>query len=132
MITIELNLKNEIHRIELQDEILFNSLLSRNKKLIKRMIKTVNPLYKISDTFFDIVNKYVDITESGNSLYGGLIVRTSLAEFAVLYLENTDPDEDYIVEVIGDYLYDLGEKFLETVEINKIEVDKSLFMSAFK
>lgn len=132
MITLELNLKNVIHKIELQDEILFNSLLCQNEKLIKKIIKTVQPLYKINDSSFEIINRFVEVTESGNSLYGGLIVRTAFDEFAVLFLENTFPDDDYIIRIIGNYLHDVGENISRTVTINKIEIDKTLFLKAFK
>ena len=132
MITIELNLKNQTRKIELQDDVLFNALLSQNDNMIRKLIKMAHPLYKISDAFFDIVNRYVHVTDEGSTLYGGLIVRTGFDEFAVLYLENASLDDDYIVELVEGYLHDTGENISMTVNINKIEIDRLLFLRALK
>lgn len=132
MITIELNLKEQIKRISLKDEILFNALLSQNDEMIKRLIKSFSPLYKISDAFYDIVNRFVDVTDEGESLYAGLIVRTSFDEFVVLYLEDSIVDEDYLMRLIEEYIHDTGENVNRTVTINKMEIDKDVFLKAMK
>ncbi len=132
MIKLELKLNGKSRKVKLPDEILFNSLLSQNTKAIKHLIKIALPLCKISPVFFDIVNKYIDVTEDGHCLYGGLIVRTGLDEFAVLYLENTQPQDDYIIELVEQYLRSSGENLSLTVDINKIEIDKALFLRAMK
>lgn len=132
MIKLELNIKEQTRTIELADEILFNALLSQNQKLICKLIKTIHPLYKISDAFFDIVTKRVDINAEGKTLYGGFIVRTSFDNFAVLYLKDTEVDDDYIVSIVDEYLKDTGENVSMTVNINKFEIDKPLFLKAMR
>lgn len=132
MITLEMNFKDETRKINLKEEILFNALLSKNDKLIKKLIKHNHPFYKISGDFYEVVNKYVDIKEDGSTLYGGLIVRTSFDTFAVLYLEDTEVDDDYIIKTIDEFIHDTGENIARTVTVNKIEITHSLFIKVTK
>ena len=103
MITLEMNFKDETRKINLKEEILFNALLSKN-----------------------------DIKEDGSTLYGGLIVRTSFDTFAVLYLEDTEVDDDYIIKTIDEFIHDTGENIARTVTVNKIEITHSLFIKVTK
>ena len=60
-------------------------------------------------------------------MYAGLIIRTSLEEFVVLFLKDSDPDDDYIVQILDEYTKDLDEKISDAITINKIEISKDLF-----
>lgn len=132
MISIEVKTKNSTKRIELSNGILFNSLLCQNEVLVRKLIKEVHPFYKINKTFFEIINKFVDLNEEGRDIYGGLIVRTGFSDFAVLYLENTAVDDDYIVKIIGEYIRDIGENVERTIIINKMELRLSSLLRIFK
>ena len=132
MIMLELNMKNHTRKIMLKDEMLFNALLSQNTTLIKKLIKCKYPSYKIDETQFDVVNRYVEVAENGTALYAGLIIRTSLDEFVVLFLKESDPDDDYIVQILDEYTKDLDEKISDAITINKIEISKDLFFRAMR
>lgn len=132
MIMLDLKLGNTDGKVKIKDEVLFNAILSKNPKLIKKLIKSIHPLYKISDDFFEIVNTYVDFTRNGVSLYSGLVVRTGLIDYAVLYLENTTLDEEYLVEVVNDFINDTGDYTPTEININKFEINKKVFMSIIK
>lgn len=132
MVTIDLNLNSKLKKVSIKDDILFNALLSKNHKLIKKFIKSYNPLYKISDAFFEIVNNFVDFTDKGVSLYAGLIVRTGLCEYAVLYLENSTVDEEYMIKLIDEYINDVGDYRPKEVNINKFEIKRDTFLHTLK
>lgn len=130
MIKIDLKIKDREDVLCIKDEVLFNALLSQKPEFIKKLIKTMSPLYRIKSTFFEIVNPFVDIDAGGNSLYAGLIVRTDYASYAVLYLENTVVDEDYMVGLITNFIHDLGEMSEVEIDINTFEVDKKTFLKS--
>ena len=132
MITLDLNIDNKMQKVKIKDEILFNSLLVDHKELIKNLIKVMCPSYDLHEAFFDIVNKFVDFTKEGVSLYPGLIVRTSLNEYAVLYLEGVDIDEEYMIVLIKEYIHDIGDYDPKEININKFEIDKKTFLKTLK
>lgn len=132
MITIELNLDKKFDKVKIGDEILFNALVGNNHKLIKKCIKSVWPLYKISDVFFEVVNNFVDFDNKGVSLYGGLIVRTGLVDYAILYLEGSNIDEEYMVKVIDEYIRDTMDYFPEEVNIDKFEIKREVFLNTLR
>ncbi len=132
MITIELNLDKKFEKVKVNDNVLFNALLGKNPKMIKKYIKSIHPLYKISDTFFEIINNFVDFDKSGVSLYAGLIVRTGLTDYTVLYLEGSSLDEEYMVKLIDDYIKDTMDYVPKEVNINKFEIKKELFLSTLR
>ncbi len=132
MITLELNLKGKNEKVEIKDEILFNALLSQNENLVKRLIRGAKGDYEIDEEYFDVVSEYVDVDESGVTLYGGYIARTGKDAFAVLYLEDAEVDDDYIVTLIEEYVRTSKDDIAKEIDINKIEVDKSLFLKVTK
>ncbi len=132
MITIELNLNKNFDKVKLSDDILFNSLVSKNHKLIKKYIKSIAPLYKISDTFFEVVNNFVDFDNEGVSLYGGLIIRTGLEDYAILYLENANLDEEYMIKIIDDYIKDTMDYLPTAINVSKFEIKKEIFINTLK
>ncbi len=132
MITLDLKVDNTKSKVKIKDEILFNAVLAKNPKLIKKLIKSIHPFYKIHKDFFEIVNTYVDFTKNGVSLYPGLIVRTGLIDYAVLYLEDVFVDEEYLIKVIDDYVKDFGYCHFKEININKFEINKKVFVSIIK
>ncbi len=132
MVTIELNLDKRFDKVKINDDILFNALLGKNHALIKKYIKFVSPFYKISDAFFEVVNNFVDFDDNGVSLYAGLIVRTGLSDYAILFLEGSTLDEEYMVKVIDDYIKDTMDYVPEEVNVNKFEVKREIFLSTLK
>lgn len=132
MITLDLNVKGKSGSWYIKDEILFNAILSKNTQLIKKFIKSIHPLYKITNTLFEIVNNYVDFSDECLSLYCGLIVRTGLRDYAVLYLEGTSIDEDYMINLIDEYIHDIGERIPKEVNVCKFEINKKAFLHATK
>ncbi len=132
MITLDLNIDNKMQKVKIKDEILFNSLLVEHKELIISLIKVMCPSYDLHDAFFDIVNKFVDFTKEGISLYPGLIVRTSLNDYAVLYLEGIDIDEEYMISLINEYIHDIGDYDPKEININKFKNKKKTFLKTLK
>lgn len=132
MITLDLNVNSKFQKIKIKDDILFNAVLAEHPKIIKKIIKEMSFSYSISEAFFTIVNKFVDFNENGESLYPGLIIRTGIRDYAVLYLENSNIDEEYMIKLIQEFIYDAGDINPKEVNINKFEVDKKTFLSAIK
>ncbi|HBA37907.1 MAG TPA: hypothetical protein DCY94_04215, partial [Firmicutes bacterium] len=132
MITIDLNLNNKTKKVSIKDDILFNALLAKNKKIIKKLIRSIKPFYKISDAFFEIVNNFVDFSPGGKSLYAGLIVRVGLCKYAVLYLESSRIDEEYMISLIDSYIHDVGDYRPGEVEVDKIEIKREAFINILK
>jgi len=132
MITLDLKVNNKLNKVKIKDEVLFNALLSKNTSLIKKLIKIEAPFYKISDAFFDIVNTYVDFTKDGISLYGGLIVRTNICRYAVLYLKESIIDEEYMIKLIDDYIHDIGDYMPKKIDIDKFSINKHTFLKTLK
>lgn len=129
MVTIDLKLNEHLEKVNIKDEILFNAVLCENPKLIKKIIKSIYPLYRISKAFFEIVNTFVDFTNDGDSLYIGLVVRTSLEDYAVLYLEDTQVNEELLIKVIEDYIHDKGDHQPREININKFEIKHKVFLT---
>jgi len=132
MVTIELNVDKRFDKVKINDNILFNALLGKNHQLIKKYIKSISPFYKISDAFFEVVNNFVDFDSNGVSLYGGLVIRTGLSDYVILYLEGSTLDEEYMVKVIDDYIKDTMDYVPEEVNVNKFEVRRELFLSTLR
>lgn len=129
MINLDLNLRKTKQKIKIKDEVLFNALLSKNPKLIKKLIKSIRPFYKISDAFFEIVNTFVDFTLDGVSIYTGLIVRTGLDDYAVLHLEGVPLDEEMMLKIIDVYIKDTGDHTPIEINVNKFEINRKVFLS---
>ncbi len=130
MIKLDLKLDGKIQKVQLKDEVLFNSILRMNTTLIKKFIKSIHPTYKISSAFFQIVNNYIDFTSNGVSIYVGLIVRTGLDDYAVLYLEGSHIEEEYMLKIIDEFIRDTGDHTPKEININKFEVRKELFLAS--
>ncbi len=113
-------------------EILFNVIISKDLKIIKKIIKRIDPSYKISDEFLQIINNFVDIDKSGLASYPGLIVRTSIQDYAILYLEDSKLDEDYIVDLITEFIIDRDDYISKEFNITKFIVKKTTFLEIIK
>ncbi len=132
MITIDLKIKEKLDHVHIKDDVLFNAILSEHPTLIKKLIRSIDPFYKISRNFFEIVNNYVDFKSDGTSMYAGLIVRTGLTKYAVLYLGGSEIDEEYMIYLIDEYIHDLGDYIPKTVDIDRFEIDNKDFIAAIK
>lgn len=132
MITLEINLDKNLRKVQIKDAVLFNAILSRSDKLIKKIIKSVDSSYVINNSFFEIINNFIDFDDEGVSLYGGLIVRTSLEEYAVLFLEHSNLDEEYMLSLINQYIKDVGDHIPKEVNVYKFEVQKEVFLQVIK
>jgi hypothetical protein len=132
MITLDLKINDKIQKVQIKEDILFNAILAEHPKMIKKLIKTMCLSYKVSDAFFAIVNKFVDFNGDGISLYPGLIVRTGLDDYAVLYLEGAVIDEEYMLKLIHEYAYNDGDHKINEINVNYFEINKSDFLNAIK
>lgn len=132
MITLNLKINDNFKKIAVKEELIFNAILSEHPKAIKSLIKTILPTYKINTSLFNIVNRFIDFNDELVSIYPGLIVRTGLSDFAVLFLENTIINEEYMVTLIQEYIYDVGNFSPSEININKFEISKSAFLKATK
>lgn len=132
MLCLDLNVDEKTKKIKLREDALFNAFLGTHPDIIKKVIKSILPAYKVHEDFFALINGFVDFDEKGNSIYPGLIVRTGLFDFAVLYLENTYIDQEYMLYLIREYLEDIADGKPLEININQIEIDKSTFLEAIK
>lgn len=132
MITLDIKIDEKLKSIKIKEDVLFNAILIDQPKSIKKIIKNINSTYKISNDFFEVLNKFIDFTDDGVSLYPGLIIRTGLYDYAILYLENAKLDEEYMLDIIREYIYDVGHHNYHTINLNKFEVDKTTFLECTK
>ena len=126
-------MKNE--KIELKNitkELLFNVIISKDLNIIKKIIKNIDSSYKINNEFLQIINGFIDLDKNGFIKYPGLIVRTSIQDYAVLYLEDTKLDEDYIIKLITEYVIDRDDFISKEFNITKFMVKKSSFINIIK
>ena len=126
-------MKNE--KIELNNitkELLFNVIISKDLNIIKKIIKNIDSSYKINNEFLQIINGFIDLDKNGFIKYPGLIVRTSIQDYAVLYLEDTKLDEDYIIKLITEYVIDRDDFISKEFNITKFMVKKSSFINIIK
>lgn len=131
MITLDLNIKGSNDTWHVKDEILFNAIIGKDKDLIRKLIKSIHPLYRVKDNFFEVINNFVDFDSNNVSLYCGVIVRTNMFDYAVLYLEDTEIDEEYLISLIDEYIHDIGET-PEEVNVTKFIIDRTSFLSSLK
>jgi len=130
MITLELDIKKNI--INLKEEVLLNVFLSKKPDEIKKLIESKRFGYKVSSSFFDIVNNFIDFDDDGTSKYAGLIVRTNLEDYVVLYLDGTSPDEDYMNSLIEEYIKDIGNFKPKKTNVIKIALKNKDIFRYFK
>lgn len=130
MITLDLNVGDVLKKVKIKEDVLFNAMLAEHPEMIKALIKATCLTYKVSDAFFTIVNNYIDFDEDGISIYPGLIVRTGPMDYAVLYLESSEIDEEYMISLIKEFIYDVGDLAPAEININQFEISKSEFLSA--
>ena len=126
-------MKNE--KIELKNitkELLFNVIISKDLNIIKKIIKNIDSSYKINNEFLQIINGFIDLDKNGFIKYPGLIIRTSIQDYAVLYLEDTKLDEDYIIKLITEYVIDRDDFISKEFNITKFMVKKSSFINIIK
>lgn len=128
MIELDLKIDGNIKKVKVDENILFNAELIKRPELIKSLIKQVQRSYKISDSFFEILNSYVDFNSDGISLYSGLIVRTNIDSYAVLYLSGAELDEEYMLKIIYEYIYDINDYTPDEINIDKFEIDAKTFL----
>lgn len=128
MIELDLNIDKKIKKVKVDENFLFNAELIKRPNLIKTLIKKVKYTYIINDNFFEILNNYVDFNKDGESIYSGLIVRTNIDSYAVLYLEGSTIDEEYMLKIIDEYIYDINDYTPEEINVDKFEIDPKLFL----
>lgn len=132
MINLKLKFGDDYKNVEIIEEHLFNAYLVRYPDLIKKLIHSIIFKYKISKTYYTIVNSFIEFSDSYVSLYPGLIVRVGLSRYAVLYLQGSKIDEKYMISMIKEYIYDKGEFIPDEICIDKFEIDKNTFLEASK
>lgn len=132
MINLNIKINEKLEKIEIREEVLFNTFLYEHTDIIKKLIKSIHPTYKIDSHQFKVVNKFIEFDNNLVSVYPGLIVKTRFDTYAVLYLENTVVDEEYMISIIKDYIYDTMENSPKTINIDKFEVNRKDFLSAIK
>lgn len=121
----------DLKQVKINKDLLFNVTLVNDEKLVKELIKKSYPRYKISKEFFFIINKYIDIDNKKEYKYPGLIVRTNINEYAILYLEGTSIDEILAMNIIHDYLVDINDIKVKDINITKFEITKDLFFKVY-
>lgn len=124
MITLKLNIDKKDKDIQVTDEILINSILNQNPKIINKLIKSIAPFYKISRDYFDIVNPFVDYNSNGDSLYAGLIVRVSIDTYVILYLEGYNIDEKVALLLIDEYIKDIEDFQPKEINIDTFKIKR--------
>ena len=121
----------DLKQVKINNDLLFNAFLVNNQEVIKDLIKKTYSRYKINDEFFFIINKFIDIDKNHNYIYPGLIVRTDVDRYIILYLENTKINEIYAMNIIHDYLKDINDIKIKDINITKFEISKELFFKYY-
>lgn len=129
---ITLKDNKSISEITIGEDILFNVILLNNKKIIEKLIKKEMFSYRVSKAFFTILNEFIDYEKNGNYKYPGLIVRTNLYNYVVLYLEGTVIDEEYTISIISEYIMDVNDYKPEEINVDLLEISKKEFLSIYK
>lgn len=122
--------EDENKKLAVRNGFLFNAYLINNPKLIKKLIHSIVRMYKIRDGFFTIVNGYVDINADSNGSYPGLIVRTDYKKYAILYMENSEIDDETMIFLIKEFIYDKGERAPKSIDLDKFEISEEMFLEA--
>ena len=121
----------DLKQVKINNDLLFNAFLVNNQEVIKDLIKKTYSRYKINDEFFFIINKFIDIDKNHNYIYPGLIVRTDVDRYIILYLEETKINEIYAMNIIHDYLKDINDIKIKDINITKFEISKELFFKYY-
>lgn len=121
----------DLKQVKINNDLLFNAFLVNNQEVIKDLIKKTYSRYKINDEFFFIINKFIDIDKNNNYIYPGLIIRTNVDRYAILYLENTKINEIYAMNIMHDYLKDINDIKIKNINITKFEISKELFFKYY-
>lgn len=121
----------DLKQVKINNDLLFNAFLVNNQKVIKDLIKKTYSRYKINDEFFFIINKFIDIDKNNNYIYPGLIIRTNVDRYIILYLEETKINEIYAMNIIHDYLKDINDIKIKDINITKFEISKELFFKYY-
>lgn len=124
MITLKLNIDKKDKNIQVTDEVLINSVLNQNPKIINKLIKSMAPFYKISKDYFDIVNPFIDYNSNGEALYAGLIVRVAIDTYVILYLEGYSIDEKAALLLIDEYIKDIEDFQPKEINIDTFKIKK--------
>ncbi len=132
MINLNIKINDRIQKIEIKEDILFNTMLYEHLDTIKLLIKNICPTYKIDKYQFKVINKFIDFDEKLISVYPGLIVQTKVNTYAVLYLEDADIDEEYMIDIIKNYIHDTYENTPKPINIDKFEIAKKDFLRIVK
>ncbi len=132
MINLNIKINKKLQKVEIREEVLFNTFLYERLDTIKQLIKLIHPRYKIDPHQFKVINKFIELDSDLVSVYPGLIVKTKFDTYATLYLENTIVDEEYMISLIKDYIYDTQENIPKIVNIDKFEVTKEDFLKVIK
>ena len=129
---LNIKINEKFKKIKLNEELLFNVVLYENTFLIKKLIKMVHPTYKIDSHQFKVVNKYIELNMNLTAVYPGLIVKVKYDTYAILYLENTIVNEEYMISIIKNYIYDTCENSPKQINIDMFEITMNDYLSAVK
>ena len=121
----------DLKDIKINSDLLFNTILVNNERLIKDLIKKTYSRYIINNEFFFIINKYIDIDKNKNYKYPGLIIRTNIYEYAILFLEGTIINENLALNIIYDYINDVKDITPNDINITKFNIKKDLFLKLY-
>lgn len=127
MIRLNVKFNGKDENINIEDDYLFNAYLIEHPTLIKKLIHSVSRLYNIEENYFNIVNGYIDCSTK-NNLYPGLIVRVNIKTYAVLYLDTSNVSDDYMIDLISEYIYDKGDITPDEINIDKFEITRDTFL----
>lgn len=128
MISLIMKFGDDVREVKIKEEVLFNYILIKHQDKIKHLIKNMDKKYKISDSFFTVINKYVEFDKNNVSIYPGLIVRTNIDDYAILYLENVNIDLDYAKNLIIEYSKDQSDYNPKSININEFEITTKDFL----
>lgn len=132
MINLNIKINEKLEKIELNEELLFNVVLCENVSLIKKLIKMIHPTYKIDTHQFKIVNKYIELDKDLTALYPGLIVKVKYDTYAILYLEGGVINEEYMISIIKNFIYDTCENSPKQINIDMFEITMSDYLNVLK
>ena len=121
----------DLKDIKINSDLLFNTILVSHEEMIKDLIKKTYSKYNINHSFFFVINKYIDIDKNKNYKYPGLIIRTNVYEYAILFLEDSTINENLALNIIYEYINDVKDIKPSDINITKFSIKKDLFLKLY-
>lgn len=97
----------------LNEYILLNTVLFKHKDKLKTFL--LKKGLSINNSYYEIINPYVEFEANGNVLRIGLLVRINQSDIVIFFKDETDINENALFNTLINYLKD---KSIDNNEVN--------------